>query len=361
MVTILIIKFYFSFTKHVVINFKKNLVKNKNGINYRNFSFNNISIRKRLPLLITLLLLLVIFIFSISSYNNLKKISMEGGKERLNALVTEFSSLFQQSGQAFLNSVIASAGSNEIEDYIKSKNRKDSISAIEELNSISAKIDTLTLMVELRNADKKRILTSSYIIKKIEPDTEFLNKYLIPNKATISKFYIIGKHIYWAATAPVLEKEKTVGYITKWRMVLASRKVILQLSKLLGTNALLYIGNSNGNLWYNLVALVPNPPVNIKENKGIFEYSRTKYSPVIAEVKQVPGTEWVVLIELSKEKILYSSNEFLSYILTIGIILNLRRIYPGYNDEPEHHQTFRPINQSFIQYRFGRLFFFRSN
>ncbi len=297
---------------------------NKNKSSFPgNFSIYNISIGKRLPLLITSLLLVVIIIFSFTSYNNLKKISLESGRERLNALVTEFSSLFQQSTNAFLSSVIAAAGSNEIKDYIKTGDTKDSIDAAEELNSISSKIDTLTLMVELRNADKRRILTSTFIKKKIETDSNFLNKYLIPDKPTISEFFIIGKHIYWAATAPVVRSKITIGYITKWRMVLASPKVIEHLSKILGSNALLYVGNKNGKLWYNLVDIVPNPPVNVLGKKGAVEYSRGGKKPVIAEVKNIPGTEWVVLIELSKNKILYSSHEFLSYLLIIGLLLVL--------------------------------------
>ncbi len=289
----------------------------------RNYFLNNFSIRKRLPILITFLLLLVIIIFSLASFNNLKKISLEGGKERLNALVTEFSSLFQQSTNVFLNTVESAANSNSIKTYIKSNGTKDKTDAAEELNILSSKVDTLSLMVELRDADKNRVLTSTFIKKNIEPDAEFLNKYLIPGKPTISKFYILEKHIYWAATAPVMKDEKTIGYITKWRLVLASPGVIKQLSKLLGSNALLYIGNSNGNLWYNLSDIIPNPPVNMRGKQGIVEYSRMKGSPLIAQTKEIPGTEWMVLIELSKNKILYPSQEFLGNMLLIGLILIL--------------------------------------
>ena len=299
-----------------------NTKKRKRNIS-RNYFLFNISIRKRLPILITFLLLLVIIIFSLASFNNLKKISLEGGKERLNALVTEFSSLFQQSTNVFLNTVESAANSNSIKTYIKSNRTKDKTDAIEELNILSSKVDTLSLLVELRDADKNRILTSTFIKKNIEPDAEFLNKYLVPGKSTISKFYILERHIYWAATAPVMKNEKTIGYITKWRLVLASPGAIKQLSKLLGSNALLYVGNINGNLWYNLSEIIPNPPVTMRGKQGIVEYSRVKGSPLIAQTKQIPGTEWMVLIELSKNKILYPSQEFLSNMLLIGLLLIL--------------------------------------
>jgi two-component sensor histidine kinase len=116
-----------------------------------------------------------------------------------------------------------------------------------------------------------------------------------------------------------MDNGKTIGYLTKWRLVFASRYVIKQLSRMLGSNASLFVGNNDGKLWYNLSFIVPSPPVNMPKGNGIVEYSR-KGMPVLAEARNIQNTEWLILVELSKNKILSSSNEYLNGILTIGFL-----------------------------------------
>jgi two-component sensor histidine kinase len=293
----------------------------KSRIGSYKHSINNIPIKKRLPLFITLLLLLVIVIFSSSSYISIKKASLDAGNERLKGLVTQFSSLFSQSADAFILSAKNVADSEPLRKFIESNSGKFSNEVNTLMNSISSEKDTLTLMVELRDAHKNRIFTASDIKRHIEPDGEFINKYLIPGVPCASRFYELNNHIYWAAVAPVTSQKNTIGYVIKWRLVLASKTVIRDLSKLLGANASLFIGNQDGDLWYDLNTISQNPPADVKSSNHVFNYSRADGNPLLAASQKIPGTPWILLIELRKDALLQTAEKHLAFLLLAGLIL----------------------------------------
>ncbi|HVO73149.1 MAG TPA: histidine kinase dimerization/phosphoacceptor domain -containing protein, partial [Ignavibacteriaceae bacterium] len=292
----------------------------KNRDAYRNLIYN-IPIKKRLPLLIILLLALVIIIFSYSSYISVRKASLDAGIDRVKGLATQFSSLFGQSANSLIISAVNAANSEPVVRFVKSGGKKFSSDATRVLDNLGYTADTLTLMIELRNAGKERILTSSAIKQPVIPDKEFMDNYLVPGIPSVSEFYKLDKHIYWAAVAPVTFEKKTIGYLIKWRLVLASKAVIKDMTKLLGADAELFIGNSDGNLLYDLNTIIENPPVDIKKSDKIFEYSRIQGTPLIAASEKVRGKPWIVLVELKKNSLLEASRKHLAFLIIAGLIL----------------------------------------
>ncbi|HLX65872.1 MAG TPA: hypothetical protein VKR41_02720, partial [Puia sp.] len=73
------------------------------------FSFNNLSIRQQLPLLICLLLLSLILTFGAVSYFGIRKATLGIGQDRLRSLTGQLSSLFGQNAKSMLAATQASA------------------------------------------------------------------------------------------------------------------------------------------------------------------------------------------------------------------------------------------------------------
>src|ERR1041385_4780775 len=103
------------------------------------FSFSNVSIRKRLPLLIFFLLLSVIIAFGYTSYLAIKNAELSAGKERLRTVTAQTSASLQQRGAALITSDHETANQPSIKKYLASRGKDSSVTARQALDKM--KID----------------------------------------------------------------------------------------------------------------------------------------------------------------------------------------------------------------------------
>src|SRR5258706_15432100 len=85
----------------------------------RRFPFRGLSIQQRLPLLICVLLLSVVVTFSLISYIGVKNASLKSGKERLQSLSSQLSSMFSQQFQRVITSTRTEATQEPIKKILQ--------------------------------------------------------------------------------------------------------------------------------------------------------------------------------------------------------------------------------------------------
>jgi len=94
-----------------------------------------------------------------------------------------------------------------------------------------------------------------------------------------------------------------------------------QLSRLMGTDARIFVGNTDGSLWTDLLKPISSPPVNdLGENK-IIEYTSSKKNSVIASVCPVRNSKWLMTVEISRKQVLETANRFLYWLIVAGCLL----------------------------------------
>src|SRR5437762_11850964 len=122
------------------------------------YSFSGLSIQKRLPLLICILLLSVVIAFSYTSYVGVKGAALATGTERLHALTGQVSAMFQQYGDATLTAAAHTGSQPAITAFIKSGQKDSLLAAQGILDGVTA--DTLIPLVEVYDARQVKILSS---------------------------------------------------------------------------------------------------------------------------------------------------------------------------------------------------------
>jgi len=293
----------------------------------RRFSLRGLSIQQRLPLLICVLLLLIIVTFSWTSYIGVKRAALKIGSDRLHTLTGELSSMFGQSAQTIIAATQATARNGSIKKYLQSEG-KDSISgSLEILQKL--RLDSTWVLSELLNRNKVPILRSGRTdtATTAKLDSSLLLSFAHADSFNVGKIYQLNDSMYYPITVAVTEKNQTIGYIVRWRMLQVSLQAVKQFSQLIGTNANLYIGNTDGSLWTDMMKSVSAPPVDIGHSDHFFEYSEAKGRRVIAAVQPIANTHWVVLVEFSQQTILEAANRFLRWIIIIGGVLIIVGIF----------------------------------
>jgi PAS domain S-box-containing protein len=285
------------------------------------FRLYHLSIRQRLPLLICILLLSIILVFGCISYLGVRKASLKIGEERLQTLTGQLSSMLGGSTQKLVSTTFIAANKSAIKKYLLSKgidSTKESLKILDGLRRDSTYFGAVLLNadgVPVLHSDKKRIDL------QVNIDSIFsLNQPAPTDSGRVGKLYAIRDSVFYPVIANVVDSNRSIGWIVSWRTLVANKNSVQQLSQLLGTDAKLYLGNADGNLWTDMIKPAHFPKTQMQKINTVMEYSRGK-RPVLALIQPVKNCHWLVLMELSKEKVLEASNQFLYWLIIAGNLL----------------------------------------
>jgi signal transduction histidine kinase len=304
-----------------------------NSVEPHSFSLRNLSIRQQLPLLICLLLLILIFLFGTIANWGIRRATMSIGQQRLRTLTEQLSSMFQQSAHTLGSSTQIIANKEDISGFFTTGHPPSSATQQALVRLLA---DSQTVSVELRDLRGAILLHAGRAMPALRPSHgpagESGGKHPAPDPAAeivgkpdsnfVGKFYSSDDSMYYPVIATIKSDGRAVGYLYRWRPVRATAKALAQLSQLMGTKAALYFGNNDGSLWTDMLRPIPTPPQVSGKPNTIVSYSRPG-GKVIADAMPIPGTKWIIVVELSSDLVMEAANRFLYWMIGIGVALVL--------------------------------------
>jgi two-component sensor histidine kinase/HAMP domain-containing protein len=282
--------------------------------------FSNLSINKKLPVLIFILLIIIITIFSVNSYVNVYKASVETGYNRVKALGGQFSSIFGLQTRTLATLTAQLTTSKPVLNFLQNPSRKneDTLRGFVDFNF---PYDPLTQTMEVWN-NKKQLIYKSTKEFNFNPDisSQLDSASNSPAKYYIGKIMAKGDSVVFPIIISVAQGKNHLGYLVRWRRIYAGKKGAEQLSDLLGRSTKIRIGNRGGSFWTNFEKIIRNP-VYDSARTGTFEYTGANGNDVIASLTQVPGTQWVCFIEMPKSVLLQGPANYMQWVIIFGIVL----------------------------------------
>lgn len=283
--------------------------------------FRQLSIQQRLPLFICLLLLAVVVAFGTISYLSVRKAAIAVGSERATTLADKLSSIFKTSVDAIAKQANTVATDSSIKSFLIKRDKADSLGAMQVIQKFLEK-DTTNKLVQLMDAGQRIILTSGGKVASLKANIDSLRSPSSgkPGYLSVGKMTVLNGLMYYPALAPVMQNDKIGGYVVSWKIFHATKQSIDQLAQLLGANGTLYFGNDDQQFWTDMIKPVSKPPVALDRLKGIAQYSRG-HGPIIASMRKIPDSRWLILIELSGTSFNETASIFLRWVIIIGVIL----------------------------------------
>lgn len=283
--------------------------------------FNRLPIQQRLPILICSLLLVSIIAYGFANYYSLKKASLALGKERLNTIISELASSFSVSARAVIKTASATAAKKTVVECAKSNGSAYRQEATGELDKLYR--DSTWVSEELVNKDFALILRSDKSIanpnlnlKDVISDAK-----IGPDSGKVGKIYSVKGAVYYPIISTVTDQKHIVGYIISWLILRNTPKTMEQFSQLIGIKADFYVKNNDGSLWTNLIVPLPNAPFKITGAHKIIEFESNDGKRMIAATQIVQHTDWAFVIAFSEHNMLTGVNDFVKWMLFIGIAL----------------------------------------
>lgn len=282
---------------------------------------SNISFKYRLPILIGALLATVIVACTWASYRAVKASALDVGRERLQNLTQQLSTLLQQSAANILTKTASVANEPAIRAFVKSPEPSSQADVQKLLQQFTAPQDANSIRVELWNASRSLLLVSpaSETAPLGDLTTEFKQTASEPFK-TVGTIRQLKDTICFPAIAAIKSEDgKVAGYLVRWRKLSASTDTRQQMTRLLGTSATLYLGNHDNDTWTDLANIVAKPAVEVRAKEDIFTYRRD--TDVIGLARPIAGTPWVVLVEFPDDVVLKPVSGFMARMVVIGMFL----------------------------------------
>lgn len=279
----------------------------------------HLSLQQRLPFFICLLLMVIIVVFSLTSYRAVKHAAMETGRERLSTLTKQLSDMFQQSAQTVMAFTHAVASQDLVKQYVAAGKQEEDSNVLTLLQKLRR--DSISISIQLWSQDHKKLISSGAPknLDQINIDSVLT---VLPkgDSMAVGMMYYVKDTIYYPIISTIVSHNQLLGYLIHWRVASATQQTLEQLSQLIGTQAKLYFGNLDGKLWTNLAQKVTPPPFTNRDDNKIKEYTMNQ-TPVMAAIRPIGSTPWLIVVEFSKKKVLETANGFLYKILIIGLIL----------------------------------------
>src|SRR6266850_2074860 len=285
------------------------------------FSIPVISIKHRLPLLIGILLLGIIMASTLASYRGIKESALDVGRERLQNLTRQLAILLQQSNNVMLTRTFTSANDPAVKAFLQSPSAATRSGALVILQQVEPTQDVNGLQIELWDTNHSLVLSvpEGASPESLDIEAEFQAAAVSPFKAT-GPIRVIKDVI----TAPGIvavndDSGKPIGYLVRWRRVAITPRP-KQLTDLLGSDAALYFGNSQGDLLTDLERITSKPRADLGSSSEVIQYSRDG-NRVLALARPIGGTPWYVAIEFPEQPLMAPAHRFLRRILIADLVL----------------------------------------
>ena len=282
------------------------------------------SIQNRLMLVTGILMLGVIGIYVGASYYGMRNAALEVGSGRLNSLVDQFSTLFSQSMRGLLTATRTAGETEAVRGFLRSSGTRSRGQAIAALEAFRPPRDSMSI-VELWDA-KQTFLLGLMQPEPLAPadlDSEFVSSAKAPGFGVIGKIRSLDSLTFYPVVVSIHDSDRLVGFIVRWRRYASSPDALDQVSRLLGTQATLYMANADGSLWTDLLTTVPTHSVEILNTREMLQYDRPAGDEVLAASRPVQSTPWVIVIEFPYEAVMTSVNSFVQGVVIVGGLLLL--------------------------------------
>lgn len=283
-----------------------------------------LSFEVKLPLLIGALLVAVTAIYSWTAYERLQRSSSVAVRERLRTVASQYAQALKTQRDQLVAAVQGVAESPAVRAYAEHPSRAGRASAETALRPVGLQASQ-AVAVQLWSAEPRRMLAVGDAARwpGASTPTELLHALAGVDSGTVGRFRAVGDTILYAVGAPVVSGGRTRGYVVQWRLVTLSPQAREQVSRLIGSEGHLFVGNTANDVWTDLTRSVDAPPVDVTQGDSVVQYERPGDGVVLASGRVVPRTPWLVLVEFPRDIAVAPARLFLRQLTLKGVVILL--------------------------------------
>lgn len=284
------------------------------------------SLAVKIPLLMMTLLLLALAGMSAASYLELRASLIEIATGRLQRAADQMASVFGMSAAQRVGAMKQLMARPGVHEYFHTR---DAAVASRLQADVEQYLGTAIASgsVELWDQDGKRIDVVGAEFEMLSGSLleEYKREFGAGQVPAIGRLRQFDDGLRYPVGGRVEENGKLLGYVVERRRItnpVQSRQIVAILTGLIGNEATMVIGNSDGSAWSDLVTAIPDLPINSTASR-LWDYRRAGRPRTLAWVTPIAQSPWAVAIEFPLDVVLEPSRRFLARSAAIATALLL--------------------------------------
>jgi signal transduction histidine kinase len=278
-----------------------------------------LSIRRKLPLLISALLGVVVAVISWASYRRLEGALVIAAGDRVLSVAQRLAGMLDESGRRLRRELRDVAADSTVVRFVDRPDDERRI-AVERIFNARRAATPQIAWLEIQRRDGTRLLTvadAHAFMPPFRPDQ--LAADTSARGSWVGPLVTVHDSIFFSLVSTVVRAQRdTIGYVIEYRRI-SSAQGADALRGLIGTDAQILIGNRIGDVWTDWVKPVAGPPLPLSYGRPRNFVIRAG-SPHLGAAAAVGRMPWVVWIELPRGLILAPARQ---YLVEIGAIASL--------------------------------------
>jgi PAS domain S-box-containing protein len=281
------------------------------------------SLRLRLPLIMSAFIAAVLTLFLWVASREVESALLNAGGARAQGAADQLATLLMQSAQQRVTDIQRAARSSAVLAYLQHPSDATAADARQRLMSLTVANQPA---VELWDDNGTRLLVVSgpHVAGRAAPVQVPVAG--PPSRPGLSAFQLSGNAVFWDAVAdvhaepaaqpPSAPASKRLGYVVSRRLLSASTSDVI--GRLVGSGAVVQIGNRTGDVWTDLSKVVAAPPVDVKQS-GVAEYRAADGHRRLGASALIRGTPWAVWVEFPRSGVVAPARTFLARMMIFGL------------------------------------------
>jgi PAS domain S-box-containing protein len=284
------------------------------------------SLRVHLPMMISAFIAIVLGTFLWVAFREVQSALLEAGGTRAQAAAGQLSDLLAQSAQQRLAEVQTAARSASIREYLQHRGDATEAAARQRLTALAAPGQPAVEVADEHGAPLLSVMRPPLPGATVPEAPPALPAWQPPFHTGLSAFRLAGATVLWDVVSEIRDGATAgaPGATGQLRGYLLTRRLLSltsasdAISRLVGSGAVVMIGNQDGTAWIDLTKIVAPPPVNIRA-AGLAEYRAADGSTRLGAMAPIRGTVWGTWVEFPRSAVVAPARVFLTRMAIIGL------------------------------------------
>ncbi|HUQ84423.1 MAG TPA: ATP-binding protein [Gemmatimonadaceae bacterium] len=291
------------------------------------FRPGSLSLERKLPLLISLLLVALATGLTVAGYHEVRRATEARGIDGLQRVASQLAELAGTSTEARLVALRKVAADSAVVAHLAAPepDATKRAAALTALNTLALTPADTPIVAELRStSEATSIVTRPELAKDDEPISSLLTA-LSQGQAAMGALYSRGDSVFFWVGAPVTGSGRVLGYVLQRRPINSNPRAERTIRDLNGSDSVsIYFATEGSARWASLSGKPADVPVitpRRDDPPNVIRYLRGGSSEYIAVYAHVPNTPLRVIAEMPRVTLLERPNAYLGRSAGVAVLM----------------------------------------
>jgi signal transduction histidine kinase/ActR/RegA family two-component response regulator len=265
----------------------------------------------------------VVVSFGAVVYQQMSESATRAASQHLEQAASQVSSMFGGSATATRAMMASVAADTEVVAFLRKRDQRRAEGAREAMRRLAPPPGTAAAELWTASGERTRASESNWPEMSGDRRAATIGAVQGADSTAVTPLALLDTALVYGAVARVGggPAGAPLGYVVVRKRVMApGADASAQLRAIVGSDAVILVGNTNGDIWTDFARRIDSPPPALaRGTTGIMEYDDPRVGAVVASIHPIANTPWSLVIEFPRATILHDARTGMLAIAIFGL------------------------------------------